>query len=98
MSFPAHRRLHLRMSFQLEAAEEFMAAHARILDRRRLELRMGTVDPSAAIAALDGYHNPDGGYGWGSSPTCAPRRASPAPRSTPSRSSKTSPPPLRRKP
>jgi hypothetical protein len=56
------------MSFDLKAAEEFMAAHARILDRRRLELRLGTTDPSAAVAALDGYRNPDGGYGWGLEP------------------------------
>jgi hypothetical protein len=25
----------------------------------------GGTDPSAALAALDGYRNPDGGYGWG---------------------------------
>jgi hypothetical protein len=56
------------MSFDLKAAEEFMAAHARVLDRRRLELRLGTGDPSAAIAALDAYRNPDGGYGWGLEP------------------------------
>jgi hypothetical protein len=43
-----------------------MATHARVLDRRRFELLIGqTDDPSGALAALDGYRNPDGGYGWG---------------------------------
>jgi hypothetical protein len=56
------------MSFDLTAAEEFMATNARILDRRRLGLRLGRRDPEAALAALDGYRNPDGGYGWGLEP------------------------------
>src|SRR5215203_6820824 len=56
------------MSFDLRAAEEFMAGHARILDRRRLELRIGSGDPAAALAALDGYRNSEGGYGWGLEP------------------------------
>jgi hypothetical protein len=54
------------MTIDLEAAADFMAAHARVLDRRRFELRQGqTDDPTAALAALDAYRNPDGGYGWG---------------------------------
>jgi hypothetical protein len=52
----------------LSAANDFMATHARILDRRRLELRNGAVDSSAALAALNGYRNADGGYGWGLEP------------------------------
>jgi hypothetical protein len=56
------------MAIDLTAAEEFTATHARILDRRRLELRLGDGDAGAAIAALDGYRNPDGGYGWGLEP------------------------------
>jgi hypothetical protein len=58
-------RQELRMSIDLSAARDFMAAHARILDRRRFELLDGRTDPSAVLAALDGYRNPDGGYGWG---------------------------------
>jgi hypothetical protein len=42
-----------------------MATHARTLDRRRFELIDGGGDPAGALAALDGYRNPDGGYGWG---------------------------------
>ncbi|MQY08016.1 hypothetical protein [Actinomadura macrotermitis] len=54
------------MSIDLVAAEAFMATHARVLDRRRFELLMNpSSDPAAVLAALDGYRNPDGGYGWG---------------------------------
>jgi hypothetical protein len=53
-----------RMSIDLTAARDFMATHARVLDRRRFELLDGG-DPAGALAALDGYRNPDGGYGWG---------------------------------
>jgi hypothetical protein len=45
-----------------------MATHARILDRRRFELHDGQGDAAAALAALDGYRNRDGGYGWGLEP------------------------------
>lgn len=48
-----------------------MAAHARILDRRRFELFTAddNVDQHAAVlAAVDGYRNPDSGYGWGLEP------------------------------
>jgi hypothetical protein len=53
------------MTIHLSAAAEFMATHARVLDRRRFELLNGAADPAGALAALDGYCNPDGGYGWG---------------------------------
>jgi hypothetical protein len=53
------------MTVDLLAARDFMATHARVLDRRRFDLLDGETDPSGALAALDGYRNPDGGYGWG---------------------------------
>lgn len=56
------------MPIDLTAAADFMAAHARVLDRRRFELRTGGGDPAGVLAALDGYRNPDGGYGWGLEP------------------------------
>ncbi|MEV7907948.1 hypothetical protein, partial [Streptomyces anulatus] len=56
------------MSIDLSAAASFLATHARVLDRRRFQLLMGETDPTAALAALDGYRNPDGGYGWGLEP------------------------------
>ena len=45
-----------------------MAGHARQLDRRRLELLLDGGDPAPALAAVDGYRNPDGGYSWGLEP------------------------------
>jgi hypothetical protein len=68
MSFGEDARLDLRMSHDRAAAESFMATHARILDRRRLELRQGRTGADGVLAALDGYRNPDGGYGWGLEP------------------------------
>ena len=56
------------MSIDRSAAADFMATHARVLDRRRFELRSGDRDHSAVLAALGGYRNPDGGYGWGLEP------------------------------
>ena len=56
------------MTVDLAAAAEFMASSARVLDRRRFDLlfRDGPVEP--VLAAVDGYRNPDGGYGWGLEP------------------------------
>ncbi len=53
------------MSIDLPAAVSFMAAHGRVLDRRRLQLLIGEGHPDALVVALDAYRNPDGGYGWG---------------------------------
>ncbi len=53
------------MTIDVAAAHDFMATHARVLDRRRFELQNGGTDASAPLAALDGYRNSDGGYGWG---------------------------------
>ena len=50
------------------AATRFMAGHARLLDRRRLDLFLGEGDAASVLAALDAYRNPDGGYGWGLEP------------------------------
>jgi hypothetical protein len=56
------------VTVDLPAAGDFMATHARVLDRRRFELLQGGTDAAGALAALDGYRNPDGGYGWGLEP------------------------------
>jgi hypothetical protein len=61
------------------SAADFMAAHARILDRRRFELRTGETDRSGVLAALDAYRNPDGGYGWGLEPDLRSPESQPAP-------------------
>lgn len=47
---------------------DFVAANARLLDRRRAELAVGAGDPAAALAVLAGYRNPDGGFGWALEP------------------------------
>jgi hypothetical protein len=57
-----------------DKAAEFIATHARLLDRRRFELTAGgdgTAGGDATapvLAALAGYGNPDGGYGHGLEP------------------------------
>ncbi|MEV4568400.1 hypothetical protein AB0K12_31915 [Nonomuraea sp. NPDC049419] len=56
------------MNVNLSAVPGFMAGHARVLDRRRYGLLMGEEDATGALAALDAYRNPDGGYGWGLEP------------------------------
>lgn len=57
------------MNIDLSAAADFMATHARLLDRRRFQAALGEqTDPAGLLAALDGYRNPDGGYGWGLEP------------------------------
>ena len=54
----------------LPAARSFMATHARVLDRRRFDLLYpeADADPAAVLAAVDGYRNADGGFGWGLEP------------------------------
>jgi hypothetical protein len=49
---------------QLQNTSEFMASHARLIDRRRYELLAADGDREEAIAALAGFRNPDGGFGW----------------------------------
>ena len=56
------------MTIDIKAATSFLAAHGRLLDRRRLALLLGDGDAAGVLAALDGYRNPDGGYGWGLEP------------------------------
>ena len=51
------------MAIDLAAASSFMTAHARLLDRRRFAVRFRGDDARGALAALEAYRNPDGGYG-----------------------------------
>lgn len=66
------------MTADLSAASSFMAMHARVLDRRRFELLLGEADADSALAAVDGYRNPDGGYGWGLEPDLRAPESQPA--------------------
>ena len=64
----------------LTAASEFMATHARLLDRRRFDVLVHGGAPEGVLAAVDAFRNPDGGYGWGMEPDLrAPRASPPAP-------------------
>lgn len=56
------------MSVDLAAAANFLATSARVLDRRRFQLLFGHGSDAAVLAAVDGYRNADGGYGWGLEP------------------------------
>jgi hypothetical protein len=52
----------------LDAARQFLAAHARILDRRRFE-RLFAQGPAEPVRdAVAAYRNPDGGFGHGLEP------------------------------
>jgi hypothetical protein len=66
------------MNIDLSAASDFMAGHARVLDRRRFELLNRQTDPSAVLAALRAYRNPDGGYGYGLEPDLRAPESQPA--------------------
>ncbi|RKS67765.1 hypothetical protein BZB76_6717 [Actinomadura pelletieri DSM 43383] len=61
----------------LNKASEFMATHARMLDRRRFESLTGTGDRDALLAAVNSYRNPDGGYGHGLEPDLRSRTSQP---------------------
>jgi hypothetical protein len=58
------------MNADLPAAASFLATHGRLLDRRRFEFLLAgpDADPGGVLAAVDGYRNADGGYGWGLEP------------------------------
>ncbi|UBU15490.1 prenyltransferase/squalene oxidase repeat-containing protein [Nonomuraea gerenzanensis] len=56
------------MNVNLSLIPGFLAGHGRVLDRRRYDLLVGTGDAAGVLAALEGYRNADGGYGWGLEP------------------------------
>ncbi len=56
------------MTVDLAAAAAFLAGAARTLDRRRFAVLFADAHPDLLFAAVDGYSNPDGGYGWGIEP------------------------------
>ena len=60
-----------------ESAREFMDTNARLIDRRRCELLFGDGDPESAVAALAGYANADGGFGWALHPDLRSKSSQP---------------------
>jgi hypothetical protein len=65
------------VTIDLAAAAAFLAGSARVLDRRRFDLLFGDGGPAELLAAVDGYRNPDGGYGWGLEPDLRSRTSQP---------------------
>jgi hypothetical protein len=65
------------VTVDLAAAADFLAGAGRVLDRRRFDLLFGNGDVEAVLAAVDGYRNPDGGYGWGLEPDLRSRTSQP---------------------
>jgi hypothetical protein len=63
----------------LTAASDFMATHARPLDRRRFDVIVHGAPPDGVLAALAAYRNPDGGYGWGLEPDLRATESQPGP-------------------
>lgn len=70
----------VRMSFDIDKAQDFMSAHGRLLDRRRFDVvigRGGEGERALILDALNAYRNPDGGYGWGLEPDLRERGSQP---------------------
>jgi hypothetical protein len=65
------------MTVDLSAAADFLAGGARVLDRRRFDRLFGDGPGEAVLSAVDGYRNPDGGYGWGLEPDFRSRTSQP---------------------
>jgi hypothetical protein len=61
----------------LQETSEFMDTHARLIDRRRFDLLFGQGDADGAVAALSGYANGDGGFGWALEPDLRGPRSQP---------------------
>lgn len=56
------------MGANAESAVSFLATHGRLVDQRRLQFMRGEDTSEGVWAALQGYRNVDGGYGWGLEP------------------------------
>jgi hypothetical protein len=67
------------MSVDVAAARRFMAANARLLDRRRFELFFESGGFEPVLDALRAYRNADGGYGYGLEPDLRARESQPGP-------------------
>jgi hypothetical protein len=62
----------------LAHAAEFMQTHGRLIDRRRFDFLFGDGDADAALAALSGHANADGGFGWALEPDLRGASSQPA--------------------
>lgn len=62
----------------IEAAAQFVAANARVLDRRRFERLFRGGAAAGVRDAVAAYRNPDGGFGHGLEPDCRDPASQPA--------------------
>src|SRR5436309_3174930 len=67
------------MLIDIAAVSDFLAAHARLLDRQRFRHLIGDGDPNATLAALEAYRNTDGGFGAGLEPDLRSAESQPGP-------------------
>ena len=66
------------MPIDLAAAEQFIYANARVLDRHRLAVLKGEEPAQAVLDALRAYRNPDGGFGHALEPDVRTPHSEPA--------------------
>jgi hypothetical protein len=66
------------MSVDVDAAERFMLANARLLDRHRLAVVLHGASTGPALEALRAYGNPDGGFGHALEPDVRAPESEPA--------------------
>jgi hypothetical protein len=67
-----------RMSVDIDAAERFMLANARLLDRHRLAVLLHGAPVAPVLDALRAYRNPDGGFGHALEPDVRAPTSEPA--------------------
>ena len=66
------------MPIDIEAAERFVLANARLLDRHRLAVLLHDHDTGPVLDALRAYRNPDGGFGHALEPDIRDPESQPA--------------------
>jgi hypothetical protein len=62
----------------IDAAQQFLAAQARVLDRRRFERLFADGPPEPVRDAVAAFRNPDGGFGQALEPDCRAPGSQPA--------------------
>ena len=66
------------MPIDVDAAEQFILANARLLDRHRTAWLLHGASPAPILAALRAYRNPDGGFGHALEPDVRAPQSEPA--------------------
>src|SRR2546426_10497129 len=66
------------MSINVDAAEQFILANARLVDRHRLAVLLHGASAAPVLQALLAYRNPDGGFGHALEPDVRAPESEPA--------------------